>query len=156
MKIRARYTFTMCTIFRLFFTRYEIFRSHSRKWNDFWSTRSRIILFCLKILIFIIFFQSDSSKSTQHAIINEFLNIIKKHDLILTLFKEFITWKNRITINILDFMFMTFHLIDKLKHCTMRFNLNQSSNHISISICIFYEIESNSFRTSRRTWNWPI
>ncbi len=43
-------------------------------------------------------------------------------------------------------------MIDKLKHCTTRFDLNQSLNHISISICIFCEIESNSSRISRKTW----
>jgi hypothetical protein len=37
------------------------------------------------------FFESDSSKSTQHAAANELLDIIKKHDLTLTLFKKFIT-----------------------------------------------------------------
>jgi hypothetical protein len=98
------------------------------------------------------FFWSDSSKSTQHATTNEFLNIIKKHDLTLTLFKKFITWKNRIIANIIDFTFMTIHLIDILKHCITRFDLNQLSNHISISIRILCEIESNSFRISRRTW----
>jgi hypothetical protein len=55
MKIQARYIFTMCTIFRLFFTRHETVRSHFRKRKNFWSMRSRIITFCLKISIFIIF-----------------------------------------------------------------------------------------------------
>jgi hypothetical protein len=98
------------------------------------------------------FFWNNSSKSMQHVITNEFLNIIKKHDLTLILFKKFITWKNRITTNIIDFAFMTIYLIDRLKHCTTRFDLSQSLNHISISIHIFCEIESNSFRISRRTW----
>jgi hypothetical protein len=47
---------------------------------------------------------------------------------------------------------MTSHLIDRLKHCTTRFDLNQSSNHMSISTCILCEIESNSSWISRRTW----
>jgi hypothetical protein len=98
------------------------------------------------------FFWSNSSKSTQHVVTNEFLNIIKKHDLTLTLFKKFITWKNRIIISIINFTFMTTHLIDRLKHCTTRFDYNQSSNHISISTRIFCEIESNSSRISRKTW----
>jgi hypothetical protein len=71
------------------------------------------------------FFWSDSSKSTQHATGNEFLNIIKEYDLTLTLFKKLITWESRITTSIIDFTFMTTHLIDKLKHCTTRFDLNQ-------------------------------
>jgi hypothetical protein len=70
------------------------------------------------------FFWNDSSKSTQYATANELLNIIKKHDLTLTLFKKFITWENRITANIIDFTFMTIHLIDKLKLCTMKSDLN--------------------------------
>jgi hypothetical protein len=98
------------------------------------------------------FFWNDSSKSTQHAAANELLNIVKKHDLTLTLFKKFITWKIRITANIIDFTFMTIYLIDKLKHCTTRFDLNQSSNHISISIRILCEIESHSSRIFRRAW----
>jgi hypothetical protein len=57
-KIWARYTFTMCIIFRSFFTRHEIIRSRSRKRNDFWSTCSRIITFYLKFSIFIIFFKT--------------------------------------------------------------------------------------------------
>ncbi len=97
-------------------------------------------------------FWSDSSRSTQHAATNELLNITEKHNLILTLFKKFITWENRITTSIIDFTFMTIHLIDKLKHCTTRSDLSQSSNHISISIRIFCEIESNSSRISRRAW----
>ncbi len=76
----------------------------------------------------------------------------KEHDLTLTLFKKFITWKNRITTNIIDFTFITIHLIDKLKHCTTKIDLNQSSNHISISTRIFCEIESNSFRIFRRMY----
>jgi hypothetical protein len=70
------------------------------------------------------FFWSDSSRSTQHATANELLNIIKEHNLTLTLFKKFITWKNRIAASIIDFTFMTIHLIDRLKHCTTRFDLN--------------------------------
>ncbi len=98
------------------------------------------------------FFWSDSSKSTQHAAANELLDIVKEHDLTLTLFKKFITWKNRIAASIIDLTFMTTHLIDKLEHCTTRSDLNQSSNHISISIRILCEIESNSSRISRRAW----
>jgi hypothetical protein len=98
------------------------------------------------------FFWNDSSKSTQHAITNELLKIIKQHDLTLTLFKKFITWKNRVTASIIDFTFMTIHLMNKLKHCTTRSDLNQSLNHISISTRILCEIESNSFRISRRAW----
>jgi hypothetical protein len=98
------------------------------------------------------FFWNDSSKSTQHATTNEFLDIIKKHDLTLTLFKKFITWKNRITTSIIDFTFMMIYLIDRLKHYTTRFDLNQSSNHISISTRIFCEIESNLFRIFRKAW----
>ncbi len=70
----------------------------------------------------------------------------------LTLLKKFITWENRITASIIDFTFMTIHLIYKLKHCTTKSDLSQSSNHISISIRIFCEIESNSSRIFRRTW----
>jgi hypothetical protein len=57
MTIRARYIFIMCTIFRSFFIRHETIRLHFRRRNDFWLMRSRIILFCLKILIFIISFK---------------------------------------------------------------------------------------------------
>jgi hypothetical protein len=57
MTIWARYIFLMCTIFRSSFTRHETIRSHSRKRNDFCLMRSRIITFCLKILIFILSFK---------------------------------------------------------------------------------------------------
>jgi hypothetical protein len=70
------------------------------------------------------FFWNDSSRFTQYTAANELLNIIKKHDLTLTLFKKFITWKNRITANIIDFTFMTIYLIDKLKHCTIKSDLS--------------------------------
>jgi hypothetical protein len=98
------------------------------------------------------FFWSDSSRSTQHAAANELLDIIEEHDLTLTLFKKFITWENRIAASIIDFTFMTTHLIDRLKYYTTRSDLNQSSNHVSISIRILCEIESNSSRIFRRTW----
>jgi hypothetical protein len=64
MKIRVRYTFTICTIFRLFFTRHETIHLHSRKRNNFWSMRSRIITFCLKISIFIISFEMTRRRLT--------------------------------------------------------------------------------------------
>jgi hypothetical protein len=48
----------MCIISRSSSTRHEIIRSHFRKRNDLWSTCSRIITFCLKILIFIISFKT--------------------------------------------------------------------------------------------------
>jgi hypothetical protein len=54
MKIRTRYTFTMCTISRSSSTRHETVRSHFRRRNDLWLMRSRIITFCLKISIFLI------------------------------------------------------------------------------------------------------
>jgi hypothetical protein len=57
MKIWARYIFTMCTIFRSSSTRHETVRSHSRRRKNHSSMRSRIITFCLKISIFIIFFE---------------------------------------------------------------------------------------------------
>jgi hypothetical protein len=98
------------------------------------------------------FFWNDSSKSTQYATTNELLNIIEKHDLTLTLFREIITWENRITTSTIDFTFMTFYLIERLKHCVTRLDLDQSSNHISISTRIFCDIESNSSWTFQRAW----
>ncbi len=98
------------------------------------------------------FFWNDSSRSTQHAAANELLDIVEEHDLTLTLFKKFITWKNRIAASIIDLTFMTTYLIDRLEHCQTRSDLSQSSNHISISIRILCEIESNSFRIFRKAW----
>lgn len=98
-------------------------------------------------------FWSDFSRSTQHAAANEFLNLIKEHDLSLTLSREFITWETRNIFNIIDLTFMTSYLIEKIEHCMIRSNIRQSSNHISISTRILLEMKTNSMKLiKRRFW----
>jgi hypothetical protein len=97
-------------------------------------------------------FWSDSFRSTQHIAANALLDIMKNRNLILTLSKEIITWKVRNSINIINLIFMTNHLTNRLKHCMTRFDLDQSSNHILISTRIFCDTKSNLFRAFRKAW----
>jgi hypothetical protein len=100
------------------------------------------------------FFWSDSFRSTQHVATDDLLDIMQNRNLILILSKNSITWKIRKSINIINFTFMTTHLTKRLKHCMTRFNLDQSSNHILISIKILCDTKSNSSRIARRTWKF--
>jgi hypothetical protein len=97
-------------------------------------------------------FWSDSSRSTQHVAINDLFDIMQNRNLTVILSKNSITWKARYSINIINLTFMTIHLTKKLKHCMTRFDLDQSSNHILISIKIFCDTKSNLSRIARRAW----
>jgi hypothetical protein len=49
---------------------------------------------------------------------------------------------------------MTIYLTKKLKHCTTRFDFDQSSNHLLISTKILCDTKSNFSRITRRTWKF--
>ncbi len=97
------------------------------------------------------FLWSDSARSTQHDVIDQLLNVVHQTQLRLTLSSNTITWKTRNSCNIIDLIFMFEELQKKLIHCMIRSKLNQSSDHISISIKIMLEMNLKIER-QRRTW----
>jgi hypothetical protein len=79
---------------------------------------------------------------------------MQNRNFILILSKDSITWKIRNSINIIDFTFMTIHLMRRLKHYMTHFDFNQSSNHILISTKDFCDTKSNFSRIACRTWKF--
>ncbi len=94
---------------------------------------------------------SDSARSTQHDAIDQLLDVVYQTQLRLTLSSSTITWKTRNSCNIIDLIFMFEELQKRLIHCMIRSKLNQSSNHISISIKIMLEMNLKIER-QRRAW----
>jgi hypothetical protein len=98
-------------------------------------------------------FWSDSSKVTQYATINELIDLIDEYELSLILFREIITWKIKNIFNIIDLMFASSYITNRIKHCMFKSNISQSSNHISIFTRIFNETNFNFVRSfKRRVW----
>jgi hypothetical protein len=136
--------------------------SYTSKDNSF--TLSKIMRFIveafddhhilLKNFNFHHFFWSDSFRSTQHVATNNLFDIMQNRNLILILSRNSITWKVRSSINIINLTFMTTHLAKRLKHCTTRFDLDQSSNHIFISTKILCDTKSNFSRIARKAWKF--
>ncbi len=69
----------------------------------------------------------------------------------LCLFQKIITWKARNSRNIIDLIFMIERLQASITHRESRRDLNQSSNHISISTIFTLKIEQTSVK-ERRAW----
>jgi hypothetical protein len=97
-------------------------------------------------------FWSNSFRSTQHVATDDLFDIMQNRNLTLILSRNSITWKVRNSISIINFTFMTIHLMKKLKNCMTRFDFDQSSNHIFISTKILCDTKSNSSRIARRAW----
>ncbi len=67
----------------------------------------------------------------------------------LTLSTNTIIWKTRHLSSTIDLMFMINELVNNVINCETRFNLNQSSNHISIFITFTFEINSVLIRQKK-------
>jgi hypothetical protein len=113
----------------------------------------RLITYCLKNFNLHHSFWSDLFRSTQHVAIDQLLNMMNQHNLSLILLRDIVTWKTRNIFNIIDLTFAFNYLADRIKHCMIKSNMNQSSNHISIFTRILLEIDSNLVRfVKRRAW----
>jgi hypothetical protein len=95
-------------------------------------------------------FWSESTQLTQHAAVDELLDLINEYELSLILSIEIVTWETRNICSIIDLTFMTSFLTNRLEHCIFRSNMRQSLDHVSIFIRILLDIDSNSTSTSRR------
>jgi hypothetical protein len=98
-------------------------------------------------------FWSDLSRSTQHVETDQLLDMMIKHDLTLILSKDTITWKIRNTFSIIDLIFAFNYLTDRIKHCMIRSDMRQSSNHILIFTRILLDVDSTfKWLIKRRVW----
>jgi hypothetical protein len=92
----------------------------------------------------------------QHATANQWLNLIENLNFFFTLLIDIIIWEARNMQSTINLIFMIELLANRVIHCNIRLNLNQSSNHISILISLILNSETNII-FSRRTWksmNW--
>ena len=94
---------------------------------------------------------SESFRSTQHATIDRLLDIVKINDLQLTLSRDTITWKTRKSCSTINLVFMTERLVSRVKHCRIKSNMSQFSNHIFISTKL-YLICERIILSKKRTW----
>jgi plasmid maintenance system killer protein len=69
----------------------------------------------------------------------------------LCLSQEIVTWKTKNSSSIIDLIFMIERLQASITHCENRRDLDQSSNHISISTIFTLKIEQ-TFVKERRAW----
>jgi hypothetical protein len=90
-------------------------------------------------------------RSTQHDAANQLIDVVLQTRMQLTLSTNTIIWKARHLSSTIDLMFMINWLVNNVISCETRFDLNQSSNHISIFITFTLEINSVSIR-QKRSW----
>ncbi len=145
-KTRKWFAYATCTIYRSLHTRRKTIRSRCQ--NVWWS------------LHIVKRFQSSSIFLKRFVSLNatcrdkRFFDVMQNRNLILTLSKNSIMWKIRNSINIINLTFMTIYLTKKLKHYITRFDFDQSSNHIFISIKSFCNTKSNLSRIACKTWKF--
>ena len=94
---------------------------------------------------------NKSSKFTQHVITNQLIDIINKANMKLILSQKTIIWKVKNFQSIIDFIFMSNKLINKIKHCKTKSKINQSFDHISIFTKLFLGILTTSI-IFRKLW----
>jgi hypothetical protein len=94
---------------------------------------------------------SDSTRSTQHTAIDQLIDLLVSKHMNLCLSQRIVTWKAKNSRNIIDLIFMIERLQASITHCESRRDLNQSSNHISISTILTLKIEQTSVK-ERRAW----
>ena len=63
---------------------------------------------------------------------NKLIDVINEANMKFTLFQETIIWKLRNSQSTIDLIFMFNKMINKIKHCKARLEINQSFDHISI------------------------
>jgi hypothetical protein len=93
----------------------------------------------------------DSIRSTQHTAIDQLIDLLVSKHMNLCLSQKIVTWKARNSHSIIDLIFMIERLQASITHCENRRDLNQSSNHISISTIFTLKIEQ-TFVKKRRAW----
>jgi hypothetical protein len=93
----------------------------------------------------------DATRSIQHDAANQFLNVVQQTQLRFALFAIIIIWQTRHFQSTIDLIFMTKKLQQRLIHCMIRLEMNQSSNHISIFTKLMLIVKKNESRR-RRAW----
>ncbi len=93
----------------------------------------------------------DPTRSTQHTAIDQLIDLLVSKHMNLCLSQRIVTWEAKNSHNIIDLIFMIERLQASITHCENRRDLNQSSNHISISTILMLKIEQTSVR-ERRAW----
>ena len=94
---------------------------------------------------------NHSTRSTEHAESEQLLHLTDEHNLALTLPKGTVTWEARQTFSTIDLVFMSDELTERLEHCMSRPELNQLSDHVTISTRITLNSEAQTTR-ERRAW----
>ena len=87
---------------------------------------------------------NESSKFTQHVMTNQLIDIINEADMKLILSQETITWEAKNFQSIIDLIFMSNELINKIEHCKTRLKINQLFDHISIFTKLLFKIVTTS------------
>jgi hypothetical protein len=90
-------------------------------------------------------------KSTQHDVTNQLINVVLQTRIQFTLSINMIIWEIKHLNNTIDLVFMIDWLVNNVISCETRFDLDQSSNHISILIIFTFEIDSMSFK-QKKAW----
>jgi hypothetical protein len=93
---------------------------------------------------------SGSTRLTQHAAADIFLDIARNEALTLAILRSTITWRVKKLQSIIDLAFISYSLENELIKCTSRTDFAQSSNYISIEI--IFRIQSEQFVTARRKY----
>ena len=94
---------------------------------------------------------SGTTCMTQHAQADQLIDVLNDAVLVLKLFRGIITWKARGSTSIIDLMFRSENMANRLKRCKSRADLSQSSNYIPISTRLHLEFEP-AIITRRRAW----
>jgi hypothetical protein len=90
-------------------------------------------------------------KSIQHDAANQLINVILQTRMQFTLSINTIIWKTKHSNNTIDLVFIINWFVNNVINCETRFDLDQSSNHISILITFTLEIDSMLFK-QKKTW----
>jgi hypothetical protein len=90
-------------------------------------------------------------RSIQHDATNQLIDVVLQTRMQFTLSTSTIIWKTRHLNSTIDLMFMINWLVNNVINCETRFDLNQSSNHISIFITFTLEINFVSIK-QKKAW----
>ncbi len=96
-------------------------------------------------------FWSRSTRFTQHVVADQLIDLINPKHMQLCLSRDIITWETRNSLNIINLVFATSKLQANVTHCESRRDLNQSSNHISISTIFTLKIK-RTLNKKKRAW----
>ena len=92
---------------------------------------------------------SGPSRPTQHAAADALLEAVQSADMNLTLPRGTVTWEARNSYSTIDLVFMTENLSERLEHCKVRPEMDQSSDHIPISTKLRFATEPVPVRKKR-------